>query len=130
MSSVSAPPTRSIPLGRIVALCAIACLVVLVGLRGLAGPKDPSWARVHTDFATLKAALEKYQAEGGTLPEEGSLDFLVPKYLPAVPADPWGRPYIYSSNGPVVFLATWGQDGQRGGKGAEQDHTIHDGHQP
>ncbi|MDY7231321.1 type II secretion system protein GspG [Hyalangium rubrum] len=127
---MSNPPTRSFPIGRVILAVVALCVVVLVAARGLRGPKDPSWSAIHTDFNALKAALEKYRADGGSLPEEGALDFLVPKYLPAIPVDPWGRPYVYSSNGTVVFLASLGQDGLRGGAGADQDHTIHDGHQP
>ncbi|MDC0712172.1 type II secretion system protein GspG [Stigmatella sp. ncwal1] len=92
--------------------------------------QDPSYALVHADFAVMSAALEKYRAAHGTLPEEGALDFLVPEYLPELPLDPWGRPYVYLFNGQQVFLATFGEDGLRGGSGTEQDHTIHDGHTP
>ncbi len=52
----------------------------------------------------------------------------MPEYLPAVPGDPWGRPYIYLNNGKQPLLVTFGQDGERGGQGIEQDHNQHDGH--
>ncbi|EAU68162.1 bacterial general secretion pathway protein G [Stigmatella aurantiaca DW4/3-1] len=105
-------------------LCAVAVPTTLA----LRGEQHPSYARVHADFAVLNAALEKYRAAQGTLPEDGALDFLVPDYLPELPVDPWGRPYVYLYNGQQVFLATFGEDGLRGGSGVEQDHTIHDGH--
>jgi general secretion pathway protein G len=100
-------------------------LAVVLGVRGKA---DPGAAQVHADFARIDAALDAYRAEHGSLPEEGDLSFLVPKYLPALPADPWGHPYTYASDGQRPFLQALGQDGVRGGNGADQDHTLHDGH--
>jgi general secretion pathway protein G len=101
------------------------CLAVVLGLRGKV---DPGSAQVHADFARILAALEAYRAEHGSIPEEGSLVFLVPKYLPAEPADPWGHRYAYASDGQHPFLQAYGQDGLRGGNGPDQDHTNHDGH--
>jgi len=106
----------------------VAGLVALLAARAFRGRTDPAGARIHADFATILSALARYQADGKPLPEEAELDFLVPDYLPAVPVDPWGRPYAYSSNGREVFLATFGQSALRGGHGLEQDHTNHDGH--
>ena len=103
-------------------------LAVAVATRAFRGRTDPNEVRIHADFATVMSALARYQADGKPLPEEGELDFLVPGYLPALPLDPWGRPYHYSSNGRLVFIATFGQDGLRGGHGLDQDHTNHDGH--
>ncbi|MCY1041013.1 type II secretion system protein GspG [Corallococcus sp. bb12-1] len=87
--------------------------------------------RIHADFSVILDALERYRGEHqGRLPEEGDLDeMLVPKYLPIVPLDPWGRPYQYASNSQGVFLATFGRENGRGGVGEDQDHTNHDGHQ-
>lgn len=128
----AAPPPPAPPRSPLVRILVVVALV-LVGVAvpvtiGLSGKEDPSFARVHADFAVLKEALDRYHAKHGSLPEEGSLDFLVPEFLPAVPVDPWGRPYVYSSKGAQVFLATFGRDGERGGAGPEQDHTVHDGH--
>ncbi|MFB1480629.1 type II secretion system protein GspG [Corallococcus sp. RDP092CA] len=94
--------------------------------------RDPEQAqRIHADFTLILGALERYRADhGGQLPEEGSLDaLLVPRYLPKVPRDPWGRPYQYASSAQGVFLSTFGRENQRGGSGENQDHTNHDGHQ-
>lgn len=105
-----------------------AVVLVLVVSLGLRGKADPGAAQVHADFARIVSALDAFKAEHGSLPEEGDLSFLVPKYLPAEPMDPWGRPYIYASDGQRPFLQALGQDGVRGGNGADEDHTIHDGH--
>ncbi len=107
-----------------IALLLLGVIVVL----GLRGKHDPAAVQVHADFTRVLAALEAYRAEHGSLPEEGDLSFLVPKYLPAVPQNPWGRPYLYASDGQRPFLQDNGQDGLRGGNGVNQDHTQYDGH--
>jgi general secretion pathway protein G len=95
---------------------------------GLRGKHDPAAEQIHVDMARVLQALEAYRAEHGALPEEGSLTFLVPKYLPEEPVDPWGHPYYFASDGKKPFLQSYGQDGLRGGNGPNQDHTNHDGH--
>ncbi len=107
-----------------IAFLAIGVVVVL----GIRGKHDPAAAQVHADFERILTALEAYRTEHGSLPEEGDLSFLVPKYLPEEPMDPWGHPYLYSSNGQQPFLQDYGQDGVRGGNGPNEDHTQHDGH--
>jgi general secretion pathway protein G len=106
------------------AAVAIAASVVF----GLRGKRDPAAEQIHADMARILQALEAYRAEQGSLPEEGSLSFLVPKYLPAEPVDPWGYSYYFASDGQHPFLQSFGQDGLRGGNGPNQDHTNHDGH--
>jgi general secretion pathway protein G len=100
----------------------------VMGWCGLTGKEDPVERQVHVDFERIATALAAYRAEHPALPEDGALDFLVPKYLPAVPQDPWGRPYLYASNGDRALLQTYGEDGFRGGNGRNQDHTNLDGH--
>ncbi len=95
---------------------------------GIRGKHDPGAVQVHADFTRILTALETWRAEHGSLPEEGDLSFLVPKYLSAEPVDPWGHPYAYASDGQRPFLQSFGQDGLRGGNGPNQDHTNHDGH--
>lgn len=128
MSEPSSVPPRVRPAKLLWAGAVLICGAVLTATLALRGTSDPSWALIHADFAVLEAALERYYAAHGTLPDEGSLDFLVPEYLPALPVDPWGRPYLYASNGKKPLLTSLGQDGLRGGAGAEQDHTSYDGH--
>jgi general secretion pathway protein G len=103
---------------------------IAAGTAGLAFRQraDPSWKRIHDDLATLNAALEKYHTDHGSWPEGDTLDALVPGYLPALPVDPWGRPYVYENNGRRPLILTFGKDGERGGYGDEQDHHQYDGH--
>lgn len=103
----------------------VSVAIVWIGLRG---KEDPAAAQVHADFARITQALAVYRADHGALPEEGDLSFLVPKYLPTLPLDPYGHPYGYASNGERPFLQSYGRDGVRGGNGPDQDHTDRDGH--
>jgi general secretion pathway protein G len=129
MSETSTSPRLSptkLFLGIGLAVClAVSTAVLAFRNRG----EDPSWARVHADLATVSAALEKYHEDHGSYPEENdTLEVLVPKYLPALPVDPWGREYIYENNGKKPLILTFGNDGERGGMGDEQDHHQYDGH--
>lgn len=127
MEALASPPRR---LPRVLAaLAGVLVLVSVLIILGVRGRHDPSESRVHADFRGVLAALEAYREDHPRFPDEGeSLAFLVPRYLPRVPEDPWGRPYRFASDGERVFLATWGRDGVRGGAGPDEDHTQHDGH--
>jgi len=130
MSDTRTPAPAPIrPLWLLLAAGLLVCGAVFTATLALRGKSDPNWARLHSDFEQLEAALKRYHADKGELPDEGTLDFLVPEYLPAVPVDPWGRPYMYTrGDGGRVLLTCYGQDGVRGGFGSEQDHTNYDGH--
>ncbi|MFL5347468.1 MAG: type II secretion system protein GspG [Hyalangium sp.] len=105
------------------------CLAVALAVVQFSRKPGASWARIHADVAMIDAALQKYKADHGAYPEENdTLEVLVPKYLPSLPMDPWGRPYIYENNGKKPLVITLGSDGERGGDGDEQDHHQLDGH--
>lgn len=122
------PPSRRSPILWVALVFALAMIGTVLGAafnRSKAMYSD----RIHQDFAVLEDALERYRADGHTLPEEADLqELLVPKYLPSLPVDPWGHGYRYTSNGERVILVTLGKDDLRGGKDEEQDHTNTDGH--
>ncbi len=122
------PPSRRSPILWVGLVFALG-LVVAVLVGAFTRSKAVYTEQIHRDFAVLEDALERYRADGNTLPEEADLgELLVPKYLPSVQVDPWGRPYRYSSNGARVLIATYGKSDLRGGNLEEQDHTNHDGH--
>lgn len=127
----NAPPSQPTLSPRWLIAGMLALALVMAGTavkRVLSPPQAPSWARIHADLDALNAALERYHAEHGAYPEDDTLQVLVPRYLPAVPVDPWGRPYVYLNNGKQPLLVTFGHDGRRGGSGEEQDHNQYDGH--
>jgi general secretion pathway protein G len=83
----------------------------------------------------LEKALEQYRLDVGRYPaNEVGLAALLqappneprwngPYLKRAVPADPWGRPYVYRAPGEFgdFDLVSLGKDGQPGGSGADAD---------
>jgi general secretion pathway protein G len=86
-------------------------------------------------IVALEKALDQYRLDLGHYPttEEGLNGLFVkpnneekwkgPYLKKAVPADPWGRPYIYKSPGDhgELDLSTLGADGQPGGSDENGD---------
>ena len=124
-------------------------VLVIIGLLGsLVGPKlfgKADAAKVQTaqtQARMLKGALETMrldisrfptEAEGLTLLNTAPKDeSIAPRwkgpYLDdGVPADPWGRPYLYSipgANGQPMAIFSLGADGKRGGEGNDADIGI------
>ncbi|HWK35533.1 type II secretion system major pseudopilin GspG [Sphingomonas sp.] len=100
----------------------------------------PDQARVTTanaDLHTISAALKLYRLDNGDYPttaqglkalaERPETPPLAPNwnpegYLPEVPVDPWGHPYVYQSPAPGGFaLTSLGKDGKPGGEGLDAD---------
>jgi len=129
MSNVPQAQRRPASLWLIAGVGVMALLLAGTAVKRVLSPeRAPSWQRIHADLTLLNSALDRYHADHGSFPEDDTLQVLVPKYLSAVPADPWGRPYVYLNNGKQPLLVTFGHDGQRGGHGEEQDHNQYDGH--
>lgn len=71
----------------------------------------------------LAAALDRYRGQHQRMPtaQEG-LRVLAPDFVPFVPADPWGNPYVYAPTGPDwADVLSYGADGRPGGYGAGAD---------
>ncbi|MFQ3189620.1 MAG: general secretion pathway protein G [Paraglaciecola sp.] len=86
-----------------------------------------------TQMSAFETALDTYRLDMGRYPEslgnlraEDSPRWNGP-YLPkAVPADPWGNPYVYVklSDGLQPYtLMSYGADGKEGGTDADEDIT-------
>ena len=124
----------------------IVVLIVIGLLAGLVAPQilgrvsDARITTAKTQIEHLGVALENYRLDNGVYPStRQGLDALRTKpagapevrnwrgpYLKkAVPADPWGRPYIYKSPGDKdrtgFDLETLGKDGKRGGTDEDAD---------
>ncbi|HEX6690969.1 MAG TPA: type II secretion system major pseudopilin GspG [Burkholderiales bacterium] len=108
-------------------------VVVIIGL--LAGYVAPRYfsqvgksevqvARAQID--ALEKALDQYRLDKRRYPtaEEG-LVAVQPYLKKALPADPWGRPYVYKAGGPSgdFQLLSLGRDGKSGGSGEDADIT-------
>ncbi len=119
-------------------------VMVIIGLlAGYVGPKlfaqigksETKVTRAQID--ALQKALDQYRIDIGRYPNsEQGLAALVqrptdeprwtgPYLAKAVPADPWGRPYLYASPGSHgdYDLQSLGKDGQPGGDGDDADLT-------
>src|SRR5437870_5124347 len=123
----------------------VLCVMVLIGL--LAGFVAPRYfaqvgksqvkvARGQVD--ALDKALDSFRLDVGHYPtsEEGlqalvvqpssELNWAGPYLKKGVPADPWGRPYVYQqpgTHGGDFDLLSFGKDGRAGGTGEDADIT-------
>ena len=94
--------------------------------------------KVHADFKSIETALKIYRLDNYVYPtteqglealvEASSLDpvprnFKKGGYLPELPIDPWGRPYLYLSPGEnsEVDIYSLGADGLSGGEDQNAD---------
>lgn len=118
-------------------------LVILGLLFGLVVPRTIDYlGRAKSDVAkmqiqSLSQALDLYRLDNGRYPtQEEGLKSLVTRpgnaarwngpYVKGseVPADPWGKPYVYempSKRGMAYDLYSLGSDGARGGSGENAD---------
>ncbi|QIB64251.1 type II secretion system protein GspG [Kineobactrum salinum] len=108
------------------------------------GNSSEALAQVAADLRLMSGLLEQYYQDHAAYPtnERGLQALAAPAseqpnprkapangYLPAVPTDPWGRPYQYEaapfagSKQPPSLL-TQGADGKPGGKGLDADITL------
>jgi general secretion pathway protein G len=124
----------------LVVIIVLGLLAALVGPRILGRVSEAKTATTRTQIELLGTALDNYRLDTGSYPtSEQGLDALqkAPTREPIplnwrgpyvkrdVPADPWGRPYVYKSPGehnPTSYdLSTLGRDGQPGGQGEDTD---------
>jgi general secretion pathway protein G len=124
----------------LVVIIVLGLLAALVGPRILGRVSEAKSATAKTQIELLETALDNYRLDTGSYPTgEQGLDALMkaptrepvpinwrgPYLKRDVPADPWGRPYIYKSPGehnPTGYdLSTLGRDGQPGGENEDAD---------
>lgn len=123
-----------------VVLVIIGLLVSIVAPNVLDQADEARVQKVHADFNAIQVALKMYKLDNFNYPTtEQGLDALVEKptldpvprnwkksgYLPQMPVDPWGNPYLYLS--PPEFgsgefdIYTLGADGLTGGEDQNAD---------
>lgn len=123
----------------IVVLAIIALVAALIVPNVIGRPDEARVTVANTDIRTISAALKMYRLDNGDYPTtEQGLAALAKKpttgpvpanwsaegYLPQVPQDPWGHPYVYQSPAPGGFaLKSLGKDGKPGGEGLDADLT-------
>ncbi len=122
----------------LVVLVIMGLLISVVAPTVLNQADDARVQKVYADFKAVETALKIYRLDNYVYPtSEQGLEALVepstldpePRnfkkggYLPEVPLDPWGRPYLYLSPGEngEFDLYTLGADGLSGGEGQNAD---------
>lgn len=105
-------------------------------------PDEARVAKAKSDIRAIATALEFYRLDNSTYPStDQGLAALVTQpsgypeakkwnpegYLPKLPVDPWGNPYVYMSDGPAKFdIYSYGADGKEGGDGFNADISYSD----
>lgn len=122
----------------LVVLVIMGLLIAVVAPNVLDRADEARVQKVEADFKNIETALKLYRLDNYTYPtteqglealvEESSLDpvprnFKKGGYLPELPIDPWGRPYLYLSPGEngEVDLYSLGADGLSGGEDQNAD---------
>jgi len=122
----------------LVVLVIMGLLISVVAPTVLNRADDARIQKVHADFKAIETSLKIYRLDNYVYPTtEQGLDALVERsaldpeprnfkeggYLPELPIDPWGRPYLYLSPGEnsEIDLYSLGADGLSGGEGQNAD---------
>jgi general secretion pathway protein G len=116
-------------------------LVTLVAPKIIGRSDEARRTKAAADLRSIEQALHLYKLDSGSYPTtDQGIKALVNKpeagivpahwnpdgYLDKVPADPWGHPYLYLSNGDKYALKSLGADGEEGGEGKYADIDSRD----
>ena len=112
-------------------------LLATIVVQSLRGATDKAKrTKAQADISEIKTALDRYYLDNGSYPTtDQGLQALVSApssgniptnyeqggYIEQVPADPWGHPYFYQSDGNSYVLKSFGADGVEGGEGKNAD---------
>jgi general secretion pathway protein G len=120
----------------IVVLAIIALVAALIVPNVIGRPDQARVTTANADIATIASQLTTYRLDNGAYPTtEQGLKSLVERtsvppipatfpqggYLSTMPQDPWGKPYVYESNGGTYAISSLGRDGRQGGEGVDAD---------
>ena len=104
-------------------------------------PNEARVVRANNDIGTLGSALELYKLDNYNYPStEQGIEALVEKpsgdpepanwksggYVKKLPRDPWGRDYLYVSEGSDFEIVSLGSDGAEGGEEFDADISSAD----
>ena len=121
-----------------VVLIILGLLVAIVAPKILGRTDDARITAAKLQIRQLEEALHLYKLDNAVYPStEQGLDALINKpsvgevpthwreggYVPKIPNDPWGHPYVYLSPGAHgdYDLMSYGADGEPGGEGKNAD---------
>lgn len=121
-----------------VVLVIIGIVAALIVPQVIGRPDQARVAVAGADLRTIASSLEMYRLDNRTYPTtaQGLSALSTPPaqaplpvnwapggYLPDIPSDPWGNPYVYQApgqNGPYELMSL-GADGAPGGEGVDAD---------
>lgn len=118
-------------------LIEVMVVVVILGILAaiivpkiMSRPEQARMVKVKQDILAIQNALDLYKLDNGFYPSgDQGLDALVHRptsepapsnwnpegYLPSLPVDPWGQPYLYDNNDGQIRIYSYGPKGQGGG---------------
>ncbi len=122
----------------LVVILILSLLVAIVAPRILGRTDEARKTAAQVQIKQLEGALNLFRLDNGFYPTtEQGLEALVTKpnispiplkwreggYIPKVPVDPWGKPFVYLSPGThgELDLVSYGADGEPGGEGKDED---------
>lgn len=120
----------------LVVVAIIGLLVSYVAPRYMGQLSSAEMRSAQAQLDAASKALEQFRLDAGRYPDESEgLTALVqapanvtgwqgPYLKKTMPADPWGRPYLYRVTGNRVSVLTLGKDGKPGGEGSAVDQEV------
>jgi general secretion pathway protein G len=79
------------------------------------------YRRLCNQYPTTEQNLEALVSKPTSAPE--CTNYPASSFLPdgKIPNDPWGKPYVYESDGKKYVIMSYGRDGVEGGEGHDKD---------
>ena len=113
----------------------IGILAAIVAPNVISRVDDAQITKANAEISNIENAMKFYRLDNFAYPStEQGIEALVERpadpnirnwkqYLPRVPVDPWGRPYLYLNpgNNNEIDIYTLGADGNPGGEGLNAD---------
>ena len=109
-----------------VVIVIIGLLATVVIINVMPAADRAATTKTRADIATLEQAINMYRLDHLRYPtnEEGLRALVAGNYVPRLPNDPWGNPYVYTAPAPdgrEFRIASFGADGREGGSGEDED---------
>ena len=109
-------------------------LATFVATRVFSQKDRADFTMAKAEVAGIEQAIEAFRLDNARYPTNAEgLDVLVPPpptdlprydpngYQKNIPDDPWGRPYVYSTDGKTFIVRSYGKDGLPGGEAYDAD---------
>lgn len=109
-------------------------LATLVAPKIIGRTDDARRTKAAADIRAIEQALQLFKLDNGHYPRDirelispaGGGAWNAEGYLDREPIDPWGVPYVFSSDGNSYLVKSYGADGSDGGEGKNADISSAD----